>query len=226
MHGSKKRCWLLPLCLAWLMLGTGCSPGAPETVLLPVPLPTLEGLADAAQQQLRLQHARTLEASESIRSEALALEYGKLGQLLFTYDFLDAAEPAFRNAQSLLPEDEQWSYYLGMLYRQKGDFEAAAAHFERVLERQAEETLARLRLAEVYLELGRAETAKTLLEAVIAGEPRNAFAYYLLGQIAHEAEAYEAAVAHYETVLAFRGPGIRIWQAGATPVYVRLSRCR
>ena len=215
MHGSKKRCRLLSLCLAWLMLGTGCGPGAPETVLLPVPLPTLEGLADAVQQQLRLQHARTRGPSESIRSEALGLEYGKLGQLLFTYDFLDAAEPAFRNAQSLRPEDEQWSYYLGMLYRQKGEFDAAAAQFEQVLERQAEEVLARLRLAEVYLELGRAETAKTLLEAVIAGASRNAFAYYLLGQIAYEAEAYEAAVAHYERVLDL--------QPTATQVHVPLG---
>ncbi len=161
MHGSKKRCWLFPLCLAWLMLGTGCGPGAPETALLPVPLPTLEGLADAAQQQLRLQHARTRGAAESIGSEALGLEYGKLGQLLFTYDFLDAAEPAFRNAQSLRPEDEQWSYYLGMLYRQKGDFDAAAAHFEHVLERQPDGAIARLQLTEIHLELARAERSNT-----------------------------------------------------------------
>jgi len=201
MRGSKKRCRLALLLLASLMLNSGCGPAAPETALLPVPLPTLEGLADAAQQQLRLQHARIRGASQSIRSEALGLEYGKLGQLLFTYDFLDAAEPAFRNARSLRPEDEQWSYYLGMLYRQKGDFEAAAAQFERVLERQPDDVFARLRLAEIYLELGRAEGSKTLLEAVIAEEPRNAFAYYLLGQIAYEAEAFAAAVSHYERVL-------------------------
>lgn len=80
-------------------LATGSHPGRAdawgrvraggETLL--VPLPTLEGLVDAVQQQLRLQHARTQ------TSDVLGLEYGKLGQLLFTYDFLDAAEPAFRN---------------------------------------------------------------------------------------------------------------------------------
>ena len=36
----------------WLMLGAGCGPAAFEQTLLPVPLPTFEGLADAAQQQL------------------------------------------------------------------------------------------------------------------------------------------------------------------------------
>lgn len=52
-----------------------------------------------------------------------------------------------------------------------------------------------------HLELGRAERSKTLLEAVIAAEPRNAFAYYLQEQIAYEGETFEAAVTRYETVL-------------------------
>ena len=55
--------------------------------------------------------------------------------------------------------------------------------------------------AGIHLELGRTELSKTLLEAVIAAEPRNAFAYYLQGQIAYEGEAFEAAVTRYETVL-------------------------
>ena len=92
-------------------------------------MPAPEGLNEAAQQQLRLQHARTRGAAQDVGADALALEYGKLGQLLFTYDFLDAAEPAFRNAQSLRPQDKQWTYYLGMLYRQNGDFEELRVPF-------------------------------------------------------------------------------------------------
>lgn len=203
------------LLLAGLMLGAGCRPSTPEVVLLPVPLPTLDGLSEAAQQQLRLQHARTRGASQRVGSEGLGLEYGKLGQLLFTYDFLDAAEPAFLNAHSLRPQDRQWGYYLGMLYRQKGDFEAAAAQFERLLDGQSDDMLARLRLAEVHLQVGRLASSKTLLEAVIATQPRNAFAYYLLGQIAYEEEAFEAAVARYETVLTL--------QPAATQVHAPLG---
>lgn len=201
MNPFKKYRWFVWLLLTGLGFGSGCGPAATETTLLPVSLPMLDGLNEAAQQQVRLQHAQTQGADGGLSSEALGLAYGRLGQLLFTYDFLDAAEPAFRNAQSLRPKDGQWFYYLGMLYRQKGDFEAAAAQFERVLERQPEDVLARLRLAEVYLELGRAETSETLLKAVVASEPRNAFAHYLLGQIAYEAGAFEEAVARYETVL-------------------------
>ncbi len=77
-------------------LATGSHPGRADACRVRaggeiVPLPTLEG--HAVQQQLRLQHARTQ------TSDVLGLEYGKLGQLLFTYDFLDAAEPAFRNGR-------------------------------------------------------------------------------------------------------------------------------
>lgn len=169
--------------------------------MLPVALPSLDGLPESAQQQLRLQYARTRGAAQDRPVEALGLEYGTLGQLLFTYDFLDAAEPAFRNAQALRPKDGQWIYYLGILYRQKGDFEAAEAQFEAVLDRQPDNALARLRLAEIHLESGRAETSVPLLETVIEAQPRNAFAYYLLGQIAYEAEAFDEAVAHYERVL-------------------------
>lgn len=187
--------------LVGLLLCPGCRPAAPETTLLPVPLPNLEGLTEAAQQQLRLQHARTLGAAERTPSEALGQEYGTLGKLMFTYDFLDAAEAAFRNAESLRPEDVQWSYYLGMLFRQRGDFAAASDRFEGVVERRPDDALARLRLADAYLELGRIEEARKLLEAMVQADPNQAFAHFLLGQIAYEAESYETAVTHYQTVL-------------------------
>ena len=195
---SLRLCVLL---LAGPMVGTGCQPETPEPTLLPVPLPGLDGLAEAAQQQIRAQHARTRGAVAEPPSAALGSEYGKLGQLLFTYDFLDAADAAFRNAQTLRPDDEQWTYYLGILHRQQGDFEEAGALFEQVLARNRDDTFARMRLAEASLELGRTETAKTLLDAVVAARPNNAFAYFLLGQIAYDAQSYETAVAHYETVL-------------------------
>lgn len=186
--------------LAGLTLGAGCRPAAPEVTVQPVPLPGLDGLAETAQQQIRQQHAATMAAGANTAA-ALGVEYGKLGQLLFTYDFLDAAEAAFGNAQTLRPDDEQWTYYLGILYRQKGNFEEAAVQFQQVLERTPDDALARLRLAETSLELGHPGDAKSLLETVIAAEPRNAFAHFLLGQIDYEAGAFEDAVQHYETVL-------------------------
>ena len=194
-------CRLALLLLAGLMLSAGCQPEPPEPTVTPVSLPGLDGLAEAAQQQIRTQHTRTQGAAAETPSADLGLEYGKLGQLLFTYDFLDDAETAFGNARALRPEDEQWPYYLGILNRQRGDFLEAFALFEQVLAQNPDDEMARLRLAETALELGRTETAQTLLEAVIAAEPNNAFAYFLLGQIAYDAQIYETAVAHYETVL-------------------------
>ncbi len=194
----RRAPWLLA---GLVLLGVGCRPAPPEQPLLEVPLLGLDGVPEAAQQQIRQQHARTLAASGSKDAETLGAAYGKLGQLLFTYDLLEAAEPALRNAGALQPQDARWTYYLGILYRQKGAFEEAAARFEQVLAQHPDDTLARLRLAEVYRELGRTDAAKTALEAVVEAEPGNAFAHFLLGQMAYEAEAYADAVAHYETVL-------------------------
>ncbi|MDX1546839.1 MAG: tetratricopeptide repeat protein, partial [Rhodothermales bacterium] len=181
--------------LLLLALGAGCGREAPEAALRPVTLPALEGLPEAAQTQIAQQHARTQASGDG---EA----YGTLGQILFTYDFLDPAEAAFLNAEALLPEDPRWPYYLGMLYRQQGAFAEAAARFEQVAERAPDDVLARVRLAEAYLELGRTGDARALLGEVLRADPDLVFARFLLGQVAYETGAYREAADHYEAVLA------------------------
>jgi tetratricopeptide (TPR) repeat protein len=198
---QAPSCWLVALLLTGLLLGAGCRPEAAEQTMRPVPLLGLDGLAEAAQEQIRRQYTRTQAAAQTVPAEALGLEYGKLGQLLFTYDFLDAADSAFHNAAALRPEDETWLYYLGILSRQKGAFEDAAERFEQVLARKPDDVFARLRLAEALLETGRTDAAQAHLETALSQAPRNAFAHFLLGQIAYEADAFEKAAEHYETVL-------------------------
>ena len=206
---------IVPLLLAALLVTLGCRPAAPETPLQAVPLPSLEGMADTAQEQIRTHHARTLAAADSLGDTALGQAYGRLGQLLFTYDFLDAAEPALRNAETLNPEDERWPYYLGILYRQRGDFGKADSTFETIVTHRPEDVLARLRWAEISLEQGHPEGAQRQLETVIEADPENALAHFLLGQLAYEAEAFETAVAHYERVL--------VLQPAATQIHTPLA---
>ena len=189
------------LLIGLLMLAIGCQPETPSEPLQPVPLPNLQGLPEAAQQQIRLQHAQVQGIASRLPPDTLAPAFGKLGQLLFTYDFLDAAEPAFRNAATLAPANDAWPYYLGMLYRQRGDFEAAEAQYAGIVEQDPANTLARLRLAEVLIQQGRSDEAQPLLDAVLVKAPQTAFAHFLLGQIASEEGAYEDAVRHYEAAL-------------------------
>ena len=192
------------LLVGLLLLAIGCQPETPSEPLQPVPLPNLQGLPETAQQQIRLQHAQVQGAASRLPADSLAPVFGRLGQLLFTYDFLNAAEPAFRNAETLDPANEAWPYYLGMLYRQQGDFDAAEAQYAGIIEQNPGYTLARLRLAEVLIQQGRSEEAQPLLEAVLAEAPQTAFAHFLLGQIAAENSAYEDAVHHYEAALALQ----------------------
>lgn len=164
-------------------------------------LPDLQGLPEAAQQQIRLQHAQVQGTAAGLPADSLAKAYGTLGQLLFTYDFVEAAGPAFQNAQALAPSNDDWPYYLGMLYRQQGNFEAAESQYARLTERNPKDTLARLRLAETLIQQGRIADAQPLLESVLTEAPRTAFAHFLLGQIASERGNYEDAVTHYESAL-------------------------
>jgi tetratricopeptide (TPR) repeat protein len=191
----------LALLLIILIFGGGCKTDNVTATLLPVELPALDGLPEAAQEQLFLQQSRTQHSTETIEPAELGQEFGTLGQLLYTYDFLQAAEPAFRNAILLSPLDGRWPYYMGMLMRQKGDFEAAAGLFEQILEGHSDDVLARLRLAEALLELEQAEAAKQHLESVLNADTGIAYAYFLLGQIAYDSGDYETAVEHFETVL-------------------------
>ncbi len=207
LHSALHRAALLALPLA---LGTACDR---PSALLPVSLPNLDGLPAAAQQQLRSQYATATENAASVN--AIGLEYGRLGQLLFTYDLLDAAEPAFQNAQALAPTEARWSYYLGMLYRQRGDLQRAAEQFQDVVQRDGTDALARLRLAEAHLELGDTDAAAAGLQEIVRADPGNAFAHFLLGQIALEGEAYDSALVHFLTVIDI--------QPAATQVHVPLG---
>jgi len=194
-----------------VVFAIGC--GKSESTIRDVSLPPLEGLPAPAREQIEFQYANTLASIGDIDDDSLGGHFGVLGQLLYTYDFVDAAEPAFQNAAELVDDGTKWNYYLGMLNRQRGDLEKAVGYYEEVLDENSKDALARLRLAEAFFELGRPEDAKEELEAVVDADPRQAFAFSLLGQMATDAQNYEAAIEHYERVLEIQPPATQIHTA-------------
>ena len=53
---------------------------------------------------------------------------------LHASEYFDAAEPAYLNAQRLMPREPRWPYFLAHLHRAEGDTARSIAAFRRVLE--------------------------------------------------------------------------------------------
>lgn len=188
------------------------SPGAwlPARV---VPLDALQAIAppdvallDAlARTQIEAAHQRviTLRDGPSPDRQSLGAAFGEYGALLLAYDLPGAAAP-LANAETLVPSDLRWPYYLGRAARLAGDFETAAAAYARALALAPSDVPTRVRVAQMDYELGRVEEAVARLEGVLADAPRTALAHDILGQIALDRDDPTAAIRHFEAVLALQ----------------------
>jgi tetratricopeptide (TPR) repeat protein len=183
------RLWVLALItVAGVGGGAACTIGSgTEYDLHEVAMPDVTPLDPAVQRQARERHERLQAAiREEAPPERLGAAFGELGMLLQAAEFLDAAEPAYENAQTLQPADLRWPYYLGHLHTSRGDLEAAEASFARVLELRPDDLATLIWLGRVYLDLARVDEADRLFAraatiapdaiAVLAGQGRTALA--------------------------------------------------
>ena len=152
----------------------------------------------------------------------LSHAYGALGNLLLAAEYIDAAEVCYLKAQALAPAESQWPYYLGHVYRTRGELAAAAQSFERAVALSPDEVATLVWLGQVRLEQGRPEEAEPLFAKAAARQPRAVAA--LVGQgraalarreFARAADILEqalsidarASMVHYALALAYRGMG-------------------
>ena len=186
--------------LAALLGLLACSRG-PE--LLEVPLPDLAPMDPPVQRQARERHT-ALQTRLSARAPAsdLAAAFGDLGMLLHAAAQYDAAEPAYRNARTLQPSDPRWSYYLGHLYRSRGDVEQGVAAFEQALALEPADVATLVWLGRLHLDRGDAAAAEPLFARAQAAAPRTVAALVGLGQSALARRDYQRAAARLEEALA------------------------
>jgi tetratricopeptide (TPR) repeat protein len=135
--------------------------------------------------------------------ENLGSAYGEYAMLLQAAEYYEAAEPAYLNAQDLMPGDVRWPYYLGHLYKSIGQTEKSIASFQRALDRSPSELAALIWLGRMHLEEGKPDLAEPLFQRAADLPPRNVAVMAGLGQAALARRDYQRAVTVLEEALAF-----------------------
>lgn len=201
-------------------------PRAPDgRALQPVSLPDLSKMTESVQKQIRERYSSLMLKVANPGTPLLELSdgYGEMGKLLMAAKYPDAAEPCLLNAQTLVPSDFRWPYYLAHLYRtDKGDLTKALAHFERAVQLKPDDVAALVWLGDVYLAQGRPEAAEAQFAKALSLFPGSLSARFGLGRTALAKQDYrravdyleeglrmdpEAAGIHYPLAMAYRGLG-------------------
>ena len=190
----------------------GSSPPAVDSVLLPpeghgllpVTMPDFATMAGPVAQQMRTYQTavRVRLGAAATEPEALGDAYGRLGMLLLAATYVDAAEASLRNAQTLVPDDVRWPYYLGRVHEANGALEASAASYRRAVELRPNDLAARVVLADVLFTGGDLEAAEQMYSQALERHPDAPAAQVGLGRVALARREYADAVARFEQGLA------------------------
>ena len=192
---------------AWVVASVlgGCGRGdqARRDTLEPVALPDLSRADPIVQQQARDRHA-ALQAliAQKPPAERLAVAYGEMGMLFHAAELLDAAEPAYVNAETLAPTDVRWPYYLARVYTAQGQRDRAVVAYNRALALSPDDVPLLIRLGRLYLDQGQPAQAEPLFERARAASPQSVAALAGLGQSALARRDFARATQHLEAAIA------------------------
>jgi tetratricopeptide (TPR) repeat protein len=216
--------------LVCFLASSGCSAkehgNAPvqASALRQVTLPDLSHATPPVQDQLREGYVGLTRSigTAGISPADLGTAYGRMGMLLMAAEYRGEAESAYLNAQALSPNDARWPYYLGHLYKIKGDTPKSAAAFERARVLQPNDVPTLVWLGDAELDQGKPEAAELLFAKALSFQPRLVTAQFGLGRAALARQDYaravdyleraltldpRATIVHYPLALAYRGMG-------------------
>jgi tetratricopeptide (TPR) repeat protein len=188
--------------------------------LAPAPLPDLSRLDPSVQAQIRASHAalETKLADRSASDRELGAAFGEYGMLLQAAEYFDVAEPAYLNAEKLLPADARWPYYLGLLYRTRGDTPRAIDALKRALQLEPADVPTLVWLGRTYLDRGDPAEAEPLFARAAAVAPREVAVLAGRGQAALARHDYAGAAAQLEEALSLN-PGVASLNAPLAQAY-------
>jgi len=176
---------------------------APTYTLRKLTLPDLSHAAPSVQEQLKDMYASLQNKIDAPNTptDQLAFAYGQMGMLLMAAEYREEAEAALLGAQTFNPRDFRWPYYLGQLYKVRGEAPKSAAAFARALELQPDDVPALVWLGEARLDEGRPDDAEPLFTKAVGLQPKSVAGQYGLGRVALAKQDYAAAVSHLEKAL-------------------------
>jgi tetratricopeptide (TPR) repeat protein len=122
--------------------------------------------------------------------------------LLHVAEYLEAAAPAYRNAERLQPRDPRWPYYLAHVYRDEGRIAESMAAFRRALELAPDDVATLVWLGRMHLDQGEPAQAEPLFQKAQALAPQAVAAHVGLGQAALAKQDYQGAAKLLESALA------------------------
>jgi tetratricopeptide (TPR) repeat protein len=168
-----------------------------------ISLPDLSRVEESVREQVRERYSLLMQRIENHQMSTVELgeAYGAMGKILMAAEYLDAAEPCYLNAQVFEPDDLRWPYYLGQLYRTKGEVAKSAAQFEHARQLKPADVATMVALGNVYLDQGRPEAAASLFTRGLALQPHSAAVLFGLGRAALARQDYAQAVQHLESAL-------------------------
>lgn len=182
---TRKKQWLqYALLLAILAVGSLLAMGIAgilrrEEIVSP---PVVE-VADTDAAVLASLHAAQEEVRASPRSSTA---WGRLGMLLFGYNFLPESRQCLAQAQRLDPKEPSWPYYHALTLLSESPSEAVDKLRQTVELCGDHPDAPRLRLAELLLECGRLDEAETQFRRSLQANPDNLRAHFGLARLAYE----------------------------------------
>ena len=171
-----------------------------------IALPDLSRLAESVQAQVRERHKLLTEKLENSGTPAVELgtAYGELGLILMAAEYYEAAASSYVNAQVLAPDAMRWPYYLGHLYRIRGDGANAVNAFARALEIQPTDLATLVWLGETYLDQSQPERAELTFVKALSLEPGSVPALSGVGRAALARQDAARAVEYLERALSIQ----------------------
>jgi tetratricopeptide (TPR) repeat protein len=201
---------MVAVCL--IVLATACcskpeqaAKSSPTYTLRQVELPDVSRSAPSVQQQLRDGYSSLKKKIDApaVPPDALGAAYGQMGMLLMAAEYREQAESALLNAQTFSRLDARWPYYLGHLYKSKGDAANSMSSFRRALELQPDDVATLIWVGDGALDEGKPDEAETHFAKALSIQPRSAAAQYGLGRAALAKQNYAKAVEYLEKALSF-----------------------
>jgi tetratricopeptide (TPR) repeat protein len=116
-------------------------------------------------------------------------------------DILDAGIAALARASELVPENDDYAYWLGRAYDIGNQKDKALEHLRRAVELNPENGAAHKRLGMVHMEDSALEVARDCFQKAIECEPDDAGAHYQLGQVLELLADEPGARAAYERAI-------------------------